>query len=106
MNLKYRGLRALAIVGVATAAPLVAALPAHAADRHLDGASTAMKPPWEAVTDLPPGPSATEWPPGPGAPEFPPGPSAADFPPGPGAAEFPPGPSAADFPPGPGIIAI
>ena len=67
MKLTSRVLRAAAVTGVATVAPLIAGMPAHA------GLGVSQ------------GPAATEWPPGPGA---------TDSPPGLGVGAFPPGPSA------------
>ncbi len=81
MKLTSRMLRAIAVAGVATVAPLVAAMPAHAGLGIPQGPAT-------ATADLPPGPGAI-------GPEF-----ATELPPGPNAvgsayvASLPPGPSA------------
>jgi hypothetical protein len=116
MKFTPRVLRAVAVAGVATVAPLVAAMPAHA------GIGIPQGP--DAAVEFPPGPSAdavltvrkagggqdalvAEYPPGPGA-------DVVEWPPGPGAdavltmrkaggdpeafvAEFPPGPGRADI---------
>ena len=60
MNLTPRVLRAVAVVGVATVAPLLAAMPAHAGIRIPGG-------PAEATAEQPPGPGAADFPPGPNA---------------------------------------
>jgi hypothetical protein len=68
MKLTHRVLRAVAVVGVAAAAPLAAALPAQAGameKRPHDAAATAEAPPWEGAADFLPGPSATDVVPGP-----------------------------------------
>jgi hypothetical protein len=95
MKLTSRMLRAAVVVGVATVAPLVAAIPAHAGLGIPQGpaAASVQSPPWEAATDVPPGPNAV-------GPEY-----ATDLPPGPTVV----GPEyVTDLPPGPGagIIAI
>ena len=78
MKLTSRMLRAAAVVGVATVAPLVAAIPAHAGLGIPQGpaAATAEAPPWEAAVDVPPGPTVADVPPGPGVADMPPGPGA------------------------------
>jgi hypothetical protein len=102
MNITHRLLRAIAVVGVSAAAPLAAAMPAHA--------GVIAKPPPDAVVtpgvDPGSGGELADFPPGPNATDFPPGPGATDYPPGPGATDWPPGPGATDTPPGPSIIAI
>jgi hypothetical protein len=78
MKLTSRMLRAAAVVGVATIAPLVAAIPAHAGLGMPQGpaAASVQSPPWEAAADLPPGPTAADLPPGPNVADLPPGPGA------------------------------
>jgi hypothetical protein len=77
MKLTHRVLRVVAVVGITAAAPLAAAMPAHAGVGvpQPPAVQAGEAPPWEIAVDPGGGGEQLAWPPGPGATDFLPGPS-------------------------------